>query len=206
VTLLAETLAHLERPPSVLVSASTIRVYGDRGDEALTEESEPGTDFPAEVVKVREAAATDLARAAGARVVNLRLGVILGSVLPVLATPFRLGAGGPIGSGRQHCSWVTLDDVVGAILHAIRTPALEGPVNVVSPAPVRNAELARTLGRVLRRPAVVRVPARVAKLALGEIGETLLASRRVEPRRLSQTGFRFLHGELERALRYELGR
>ncbi len=207
--LLAETLAGLSGPPGVMVSASAVGYYGDRGNELLREESEPGSDFLAEVCKAWEAAA-DPARGAGIRVVHPRMGIVLstkggalGRTLPI----FKLGVGGRIGSGRQWWSWVTLDDVVGIIIHALEDGSVEGPVNVGSPNPLTNAEYTKVLGKVLNRPAVFPLPAPVARLALGEVADALLlASQRMEPAKLKETGYEFRHPELEGALRHLLGR
>ena len=206
---LAEALLRLERPPRLLVSASAVGYYGDRGSEILREDSSPGPGFLAEVCREWEAA-TDPAARAGIRVVRLRIGMVLsrrGGALGAMLTPFRLGAGGPVGSGVQWVSWIAIDDLVGAILHALATESLAGPVNAVAPEPVTNRELARTLGRVLRRPALLPLPAVAARLLFGQMAdELLLASARVEPARLRATGFTFRHARLEDALRHELGR
>jgi uncharacterized protein (TIGR01777 family) len=207
--LLAETLAGLSTPPGVMVSASAVGYYGDRGDELLREESAPGSGFLAGVCRQWEAAA-DPAREAGIRVVHPRIGVVLspeggalGTTLPI----FKLGGGGRIGSGRQYWSWVTLDDVVRAIIHALNDGSVEGPVNVGSPNPLTNADYTRTLGRVLGRPTVLPLPAPAARIMLGEVADALLlASARMEPARLKETGYEFRHPELEGALRYLLGR
>jgi uncharacterized protein len=208
-TLLATAIASLERPPRVLVSGSAMGIYGDRGDEELDEASPPGRDFLAEVATEWEAATEPAARA-GVRVVKTRTGLVLsprGGALARLVLPFRLGIGGRIGSGRQWVSWIGLRDTVGAIMHAVSTNTLSGPVNVAAPNPVPNAELAATLGRVLRRPAILPVPATALRLVFGEMGEaTLLASQRMRPRRLLESGFAFGYPRLEAALRYELGR
>ena len=206
---LAEALLRLERPPRLLVSASAVGYYGDRGSEILREDSSPGPGFLAEVCREWEAA-TDPAARAGIRVVRLRIGMVLsrrGGALGAMLTPFRLGAGGPVGSGVQWVSWIAIDDLVGATLHALATESLAGPVNAVAPEPVTNRELARTLGRVLRRPALLPLPAVAARLLFGQMAdELLLASARVEPARLRATGFTFRHARLEDALRHELGR
>ena len=206
---LAEALPRLERPPRLLVSASAVGYYGDRGSEILREDSAPGPGFLAEVCREWEAA-TDPAARAGIRVVRRRIGMVLsrrGGALGAMLTPFRLGAGGPVGSGVQWVSWIAIDDLVGAILHALATESLAGPVNAVAPEPVTNRELARTLGRVLRRPALLPLPAVAARLLFGQMAdELLLASARVEPARLRATGFTFRHARLEDALRHELGR
>jgi uncharacterized protein (TIGR01777 family) len=207
--LLAATIVSLARPPRVLVSGSAMGIYGDRGDEELDETSAPGNDFLAEVAGAWEAAAEPAARA-GVRVVKLRTGLVLsprGGALAKLLIPFRLGLGGRVGSGRQWVSWIGLDDAVRAIRHMIETASLSGPVNLAAPGAVTNAELSRTLARVLRRPAILPVPAFAMRLAFGEMGEaTLLASQRMRPRRLLESGFRFRHPTLEAALRHELGR
>ncbi len=206
--LLSSTLAGLEQPPATLVSASAVGFYGNRGDETLTEEGEAGSGFLPQVVRAWEAA-TEPAQAAGIRVVHLRFGIILsptGGALPRMLLPFRLGLGGPVGSGRQFMSWVAIDDAVRAISHAIEAAGLAGPANVASPNGVTNREFARTLGRVLRRPAFCRVPACVIRLVLGEMGsELLLSSVRAVPARLLASGFSFRYPDLEGALRHVLG-
>lgn len=207
--LLCSALARLERPPRVLVSASAIGIYGDRGDALLHEGSEPGTGYLAEVARAWEAA-TAPAAAAGIRVVNLRIGLVLagngGALAPMLAL-FSLALGGPVGSGRQYWSWIDRDDLVGAIHHAIFKDALSGPVNAVAPSPVTNAEFAETLARVLRRPAVLPVPAAAIRLVLGQMGEELLlAGARVQCGKLRAHGFAFQHPNLEGSLRFQLGR
>lgn len=207
--LLCETLAALERPPAVLIAASAIGLYGDAGEAWIDETSAPGSGFLADVCKQWEAA-THPARAAGIRVVNLRIGIALsavGGALARLLTPFRIGAGGRVGDGRQFMSWIALDDLIGAIHHAMFDPSLDGPVNAVAPAPVRNADFTRTLGRVLHRPTVLPLPAAVVRVLLGEMGdEVLLAGARVRPSKLERSNFRFLLPGLEAALRSELGR
>jgi len=222
--LVAETLARLDRRPRVLVSASAVGYYGDRGDEPLTEDSPPGPGFLADVARAWEAAA-DPARASGIRVVHPRLGLVLagqGGALPRMALPFRLGLGGVIGSGRQYWSWIALDDVVRVIELALAafttndlTPVilkkllggLTGAVNVAAPAPATNREFTRVLGRVLRRPTLLPLPAPAVRLLMGEMGEALLlGSTRVLPRQLEHAGFRFRHPDLEGALRAALGR
>jgi hypothetical protein len=206
---LSEALAGLSHPPKVLVAASATGFYGDRGAEVLTEESPPGEGFLAEVCREWEAA-TQAAEQAGIRVVHLRFGMILSpraGALGKMLLPFKLGAGGPMGSGRQYVSWVAIDDAIGAVLHALATEDLRGPINVVAPAPIPSAEFARTLGRVLRRPAVIALPAFAARLAFGEMADALLlASARVMPARLQASGYRFRFPDLEGALRHLLGR
>lgn len=202
--LLAGALAGLDRPPSVLVSGSAVGFYGDRGDEVLTEASGPGDDFLAEVVTAWEEAAAP-ATDAGIRTAFLRTGLVLdadGGVLPRLALPFKLFLGGRLGSGRQWMSWVSLVDEVRAIRFLLDHD-VAGPVNAVGPAPVTNAELAKTLGSVLRRPAVVPVPAFAPRLLLGRemADELLFVSQRVLPTVLEEAGFAFEHPTLESALR-----
>jgi uncharacterized protein (TIGR01777 family) len=201
---LSESLAKLTPPPKVLVSASAIGYYGNRGDEVMRDESLPGLDFLAGVCCDWEAAAKPAAEA-GIRVVHLRFGVILtaaGGALAKMLTPFKLGAGGVIGNGRQWMSWIALDDVVGAIQHALATESLRGPVNTVAPHPVTNREFTRTLGRALGRPTLFSMPAFAARLALGEVADVLLlASQRVEPAKLLASGYRFQFPDLENTLR-----
>lgn len=207
--LLAETLAGLPRPPRVMVSASASGYYGDRGNELLREESAPGTNFLAGVCQEWEAAA-DPVREAGVRVVHPRFGLVLSAESGALGTPlpiFKVGVGGKIGSGRQYWPWVAIDDVVGAILHVLAIESLEGPINVAVPDPPTNAEYTKTLGRVLNRPTIFPLPAPVARVALGQVAdELLLASQRVEPAKLRESGYQFRYPELERALRHLLGR
>jgi uncharacterized protein (TIGR01777 family) len=207
--LLATTIASLAQPPRVLVSGSAMGIYGDRGEEELGETSAVGSDFLAKVATEWEAAAEPAARA-GVRVVKLRTSLVLsprGGALAKLLLPFRMGAGGRVGSGRQWVSWIGLADAVGAITHALGTEALVGPVNLAAPTPVRNVELTETLARVLRRPALVPVPAFVLRLAFGEMVEaTLLASQRIRPQRLLESGYQFRYPTLESALRHEFGR
>jgi uncharacterized protein (TIGR01777 family) len=207
--LLCETLAGLASKPSVLVSASAIGYYGDRGAEVVDESSPPGRGFLAELCQAWEAE-THPARDADVRVVNLRLGVVLsrrGGALAKMLTPFKLGLGGVIGSGQQYLSWVSLDDVVSAIQFALAAAALAGPVNAVAPQPVTNREFTKTLGRVLRRPTVFPMPAFAARWAFGEMAdEMLLSGVRVEPHVLSSAGFAFQHPQLELALRHAIGR
>ena len=207
--LIAETLARLGRKPGVLVSASATGFYGDRGDEVLTEESASGADFLSEVCREWEKA-TLPASQAGIRVVHLRTGVVLsaeGGALAKMLTPFRLGVGGRLGSGRQYMSWIDLEDEVGAIRHAIEEEELRGPVNAVAPRPVTNAEFTRTLGRVLGRPTPLPVPAFAARLAFGEMADALLlSSQRVEPARLLAAGYAFKYPDLEASLLHVLGK
>jgi uncharacterized protein (TIGR01777 family) len=207
--LLSESLAQLGSPPKVLLSASASGYYGDCGDEVLSEEHAPGSTFLAQVCRDWEAATEPAARS-GIRVVKLRIGLVLsraGGALARLLLPFRLGLGGRIGSGRQYFSWVSLEDVVGTILHALMTETLVGPLNVAAPNPVTNREFARTLGLVLRRPTLFPIPAFAARLVLGELAkDLLLASARLAPTRLLATDYRFRYTDLEVAFRYLLGR
>jgi uncharacterized protein (TIGR01777 family) len=201
---LARTIARLTRKPRVLVTASAVGYYGDRGDELLDEGSASGGGFLAGIVRDWEGASQP-ARDAGVRVVPLRFGLVLareGGALARMLPAFRLGAGGALGSGRQWMSWVSLDDAAAAALHALAREELDGPVNVVAPEPVRNAEFADVLGRVLGRPTVVAVPAFALRLAFGEMAdETILASQRVRPAALERAGFSFRHAELTGTLR-----
>lgn len=207
--LLSESLARLTPPPSVLVSASAIGIYGDRGDEVLTEESHLGADFLAATGREWEAATAPAANA-GIRVVRLRFGIVLareGGALPRMAQPFLIGAGGPIGNGRQWMSWVAIEDVVAAILAALADPAYTGAINVVAPEPIRNADFAKGLGRVLHRPALIPAPAFALRILFGEMADAaLLASQRVVPSRLATLGFRHRFPTLEPALHHALGR
>jgi uncharacterized protein (TIGR01777 family) len=209
---LAEALASLRRPPRVLVSASAMGVYGDRGEEVLTEDALPEgapTDFFVELGRDWEGAA-DPASAAGIRVVNPRFGLVLtpaGGALGRMLPAFLLGVGGPLGSGRQWVSWISIDDAVGVIHHALFTEELAGPVNAVAPAPVTSRTFAATLGHVLKRPALLPAPAPALKLLFGEMANTaLLASQRLSPARLLGSGYTFRHPTLEVALRHVLGR
>jgi hypothetical protein len=207
--LLCESLAKLAQPPRVLVCASAIGYYGDRGDEILREESPSGSGFLPDVCRQWEAA-TEPAAQKGIRVVNLRISIVLspaGGALAQMLLPFRMGVGGIMGSGKQYWSWIAIDDLVGTILHALTTDALHGPVNAVTPNPVTNSEFTRILGRVLSRPTLLPMPGFAARLALGEMAdELLLASARVEPARLLATGYAFRYPELEGALRHLLGK
>jgi uncharacterized protein (TIGR01777 family) len=205
--LLSETLSRLKAKPEVLVSASAVGFYGNRADELLTERNSSGSDFLAEVCREWELA-TQPAALAGVRVVNLRFGVIFsgeGGALQKMLLPFRMGVGGKLGSGHQYMSWITIDDAVGAILHAVEKRDLRGPVNVVAPEAATNKEFTKAMGRVLSRPTIFPVPAFAARLAFGEMADaTLLSSQRVEPALLMESGFVFKYPELEGALRHVL--
>lgn len=206
---LVEALLRLPEPPRTLVSASAVGIYGaHRGDEILTERSAPGADFLARVGQGWEAA-TGPAVAAGVRVVNLRFGVVLsdrGGALKKMLPPFRLGLGGPLGSGRQWMSWISREDVLRLIERALTDGAMKGPYNAVAGA-VRNAEFTAALGRVLGRPAVIPVPVFALKLRYGPdmLEATLLASQRAEPARLNALGHAFAHSTVEEALRAVTG-
>ena len=208
-SLLAETLAALSSPPAVLLSGSGIHVYGDRGDEVLPETAGTGTLFLSEVCQAWEAAAQP-AIDAGIRTAFLRTSMVLdghGGALGKLLRLFRLGLGGRLGKGRQWMPWIAIDDEVGAIRFAIDHDDLSGPVNLTAPAPVRNADFTRTLGRVLHRPTVLRIPRVVAKLPLGvgDLAQSLLfSSAKVMPKALVDHGYQFRHPELEPALRAAL--
>lgn len=208
-TLLCEALANAERKPSLLLAASAMGYYGDHGSDVVDEDSLPGDDFLANVCMAWEEATRPAANA-GIRVINMRFGLILsgqGGPLKKMELPFKLGLGGVLGSGNQYMSWVSIHDVVGVMRFAMETPALEGPVNVVSPNPVTNRTFTKTLGRILGRPTILPAPAFALRLALGEMAdELLLASIRVEPRKLLDKGYPFRRPTLEGALRQELGR
>jgi uncharacterized protein (TIGR01777 family) len=207
--LLAEAIAKMPTPPKVMISASASGYYGDRGNELLTEESAPGNNFLAGICQEWEAAA-DPAREAGVRVVHPRFGIVLsteGGALAVTLPIFKLGVGGRIGSGRQYWSWISIDDAVGAVLHALTTDSLSGPVNVTAPDPPTNAEYTKTLGHVLGRPTIFPLPAPAARIMLGEMAdELLLASQRIEPAKLKESGYEYRYPELEGAFRHVLGR
>ena len=205
--LVSDALAGLHRPPATLLAASAIGYYGDRGEETVTEDSAPGEDFLAHVARDWEAA-TAAATRAGIRVVNMRTGVVLttaGGALPKMLPAFRLGLGGPVGSGNQYLSWIVLDDIINAILHLLGNPNLVGPVNMTAPTPLTNRDFAKTLGKVLGRPAVVTVPAFALRIAFGTDGAAMVQSgQRVLPARLVASGFRFSFREVEPALRHLL--
>jgi len=207
--LLSKVLAGLESPPPVLISGSAIGYYGDRGDEVLDERSPAGTGFLADVVQSWEGA-TKAAEEADIRVVHARTGIALsssGGVLGLMARPFSLGIGGRLGDGEQYMSWVDVDDWIGMVLHAIRTPGLTGPMNLTAPTPVTNAEFTETLGSVMKRPTAISVPARAVDTLSGEAGRSLaLEGQRVMPAVAQQAGYGFLSEGLETALRFQLGR
>jgi uncharacterized protein (TIGR01777 family) len=204
---LADALARLEAKPRVLVCASAVGWYGDRGNAVLDETAAPGTGFLAETCREWEAAAHP-AREAGIRVVWTRFGIVVtarGGALAAMLPAFRLGLGGPLGSGKQWMSWVAIDDVADAVDHVLINDEIVGPVNVTSPEAVTNETWTRTLGRVLGRPTVLRVPAFALRLLPGNMAdEALLASARVIPRRLRETGYAFQEPSLEGAFRKAL--
>ena len=206
-TLLSEAIAELSRPPAVFISASAIGYYGNRGDEELTETSPPGNDFLASVC-VEWEAATRPAVEKGIRTVITRFGVILdrdGGALAKMLTPFRMGIGGRVGDGRQWMSWIALDDVINALEFLLLDSTVHGPVNIVAPNPVTNAEFTKTLGRVLSRPTFLPVPAFGARFAFGELADALLlSSQRVEPAVLTERGFAPYWPRLEPALQHLL--
>ena len=205
--LVSDALAGLRRPPATLLAASAIGYYGDRGEEAVSEESAPGADFLAHVARDWEAATAPATRA-GIRVVNTRNGVVLttsGGALAKMLPAFRLGLGGTVGSGNQYLSWIVLDDIINAILHLLGNPNLVGPVNMTAPTPLTNRDFAKTLGKVLGRPAVVPVPAFALRMVFGTEGAAMVQSgQRVLPARLIGSGFRFSFSEVEPALRHLL--
>ncbi len=191
-TLLAKSLATLQRPPRVLVSASAVGYYGDRGPELLTEDSPAGSGYLPTVCREWEAATAPAAEK-GIRVVRLRIGIVLspkGGALAKMLTPFRAGLGGPLGSGTQYMSWIALEDLCRMFLHSIRTESITGPANAVAPAPVTNNEFTKELAMALHRPAVFRMPHLAARLAFGEMADALLfSSARVVPEKMQASGF-----------------
>ena len=205
-TLLAETLAGLDAPPSVLACASAGGFYGDRGDALLNEDAAPGTGFMATATKEWEDA-TGPAASAGIRVVNLRIGVVLtaaGGMLSRVLPIFKLGLGGRLGSGTQYMSWLTRSDVTSATVWTLEHENLSGPVNVNSPNPVTNSEFTRALGRSLRRPAVFVVPGFALRIMQGDLSEVVTSSARMDSARLRESGFEFQHPEIDGALRWAL--
>jgi uncharacterized protein len=206
-TLLADSLSRLRRPPVTFISASAIGYYGVEADAPTDESGAPGNDFLATVVQQWEAAA-EAARAALIRVVHPRIGLVLsrnGGALARMLPFFRFGLGGRLGSGRQWMSWISMRDLTRAFLHIIDTSQMRGAVNLVAPNAVQNTEFTKTLGKVLHRPTILPVPRLALKLVYGAMAEgTILASQRVVPRALTDSGFVFEHPSLEEALRYEL--
>jgi uncharacterized protein (TIGR01777 family) len=200
---LVDALAHLKQPPRAFVCASAIGFYGERGDEVLTESSGHGNDFLAILSRAWEGEASRAA-ASGIRTVMMRFGIVLsldGGALPRMLTPFRFGAGGRLGSGKQWMSWIALEDVVRVLRLAMDDMSWNGPVNLVAPEPVRNAEFTRVLASVLHQPAIFPAPALALRLALGEMADALLlSSQRVQPECLKQYGYTFRYENLEAAL------
>jgi uncharacterized protein (TIGR01777 family) len=204
---LVAALTGLDRPPAVLVCASAIGYYGDRGNDPLSESSAAGTDFLARVCQAWEEEARQ-AEKSGIRVVSVRIGVVLGrdgGALPQMLLPFKLGLGGRIGSGRQFMSWIHIDDLVGILLHAATRSDMRGPVNGVAPQAVTNREFTATLAGILRRPAFLAVPATVLRVTLGEFADVLLGSQRVAPEKILRAGYTFTYPGLKDALRNLLG-
>jgi uncharacterized protein len=204
---LVNAIAKMDTRPRVLISASAIGYYGNRGDEPVTEKSDPGTDFLADLAKDWENEALK-AEELGVRVALLRFGIILakqGGALPQMMLPFRFGLGGKLGSGRQWTSWITLEDVVAIIRVALRSVSWKGPVNLVAPGAVRNSDFTRALAKVMHRPAIFAAPAFALRLAMGEMAETLLGGTRVQPQVLEQHSYQFLHADVEEALKAILG-
>lgn len=208
-TFLSQSLAQLNDPPKVLLCASAIGFYGDRGDEVLDENSAAGSGFLAELCRDWEAS-TDAARQSGIRVVNARIGISLspkGGALGQMLLPFQFGAGGDIGDGKQYMSWISIDDVAQAIVFCIETDSISGPVNLTAPQPVPNSRFTKALGAVLHRPTIIPMPAFAARLALGEMAdELLLSSARVMPKKLQEAGFSFSYPEIEGALRHVISK
>jgi uncharacterized protein (TIGR01777 family) len=205
---LVNTLKSLEKRPAVLVVASAVGFYGDRGDEELLEDSAPASTFLAEVCVAWEAEALR-SRDLGLRVATARTGIVLspdGGALPRMLPPFRLGLGGQLGNGRQWMPWIHVDDVVGLLLHAARTEAVDGPMNVVAPNPVTNKVFTKTLGKTLRRPTLLPVPRFGLRAAFGEMSQILMASQRALPRVAQNTGYGFRYPELRPALDACLGK
>jgi len=204
---LATAVAKLDQPPAVMVCASAVGYYGNRPGEQLDESSEPGDGFLAEVAEQWEASCSP-ATEAGIRVVNARLGVVVDRDDALIARQLplaRIGLGGHVGNGKQHISWVAIEDAIGAILHAIDTPNISGPLNVTAPNPVTNKYFARALSRAVGRPALGWMPGLLAKLVFGEMGrELILTDQDVRPSRLLESGFEFAHPEVESALQAAL--
>lgn len=208
-SLLAQRLAALAKPPKVFVCASAIGIYGDRGDTLLDEDSEVGKGFLEDVaVDWEEACAPALQ--SGIRVVNARIGIVLaqdGGALEKMLTPFKMGVGGKVGTGKQYMSWISLEDVVRALIYCIDRADIVGPVNLTAPNPVTNEVFTKALGRVVHRPTLLPVPKFAIRTLFGEMGKTLLlSSTRVVPKKLQQSGFHFVHQTPESAMRFELNR
>lgn len=203
---LVEAIGEAKSKPGVLVCASAVGYYGNRGEEELTEEAGPGNDFLAEVCQAWEAEALR-AEEHGVRVVMPRIGMVLGrggGALRPMLIPFKMGLGGPVGSGKQWMPWVHIDDVIGIILHAIEFANVKGPVNATAPTPVGNRDFTKTLAQVLKRPAFLPAPAFGLRILFGEFADLLLTSQRILPKRIQETGYKFRHPTLEEALRATL--
>ncbi len=204
---LCRQLAKLHQPPKILINASAMGFYGDRGMEILTEDSSGGDDFLAETCRQWEAAAEE-AIPLGMRVVKLRIGLVLsskGGALASMLTPFKLGLGGVLGSGKQYMSWIMLDDLLQVILYVLNHETLCGPINAATPNPVTNEEFTKTLGRLLHRPTLLTIPAFLLRIILGEMADALfLSGKRMAPMRLLASGYDFLHPELDQALKSDL--
>lgn len=200
---LVESIKKAASKPKVLISASAIGYYGAHGDEYVTEDTPPASDFLAKVCKAWEAEAMK-AQELGIRVVLIRIGGVLesdGGALPKMMTPFKFFLGGPIGSGKQWFSWIHRDDVVSIIKYALESESVSGPVNAVSPNPVTNKEFSSALGKALHKPSWLAVPAFVIKLTLGELGGMLLTGQRVMPEKILRSGYKFKYSNLEDALK-----
>jgi uncharacterized protein (TIGR01777 family) len=201
---LVNGLRRLDKPPSLLISASAVGFYGNRGDEELDESSPPGSGFLPEVCQAWE---SEAARASdtGIRAVSLRIGVVLssrGGALGQMLLPFKMGMGGPLGSGKQWLSWIHIEDVVGAIRFLMDQPESAGAFNATAPEPVRQADFAKALGKALHRPAFLPAPAHVLRLVLGEMSQLLLEGQKVHPQRLVNMGYKFKHPTLLPALKH----
>jgi uncharacterized protein (TIGR01777 family) len=206
---LCDSLVSLDRPPEVLVSASAVGYYGDRGDEVLSEESNPGDGFFPEVCREWEEA-TEKAISSGIRVLNIRIGLVLsssGGILRRILGPFRIGIGGKIGSGKQYISWIALDDLLGIVLHTISNKSMSGALNAVSPNPIANRDFTRILGKILSRPTLISIPSFAARMAFGELADAaLLSSVRVLPTKLLRSGYEFRFPKIEQAFIHTLGK
>ncbi len=206
--LLCEAIEQMKKPPKVLINASAVGYYGDTGHRLVNEDEPSGKGFLPSVCTEWEAAA-DISKEKGVRIVKLRIGLVLsrkGGVLKKLLTPFKMGAGGIVGSGKQYMSWITLEDLVAVIQHVISNETIEGPLNAVAPNPVNNREFTKTLGKVLHRPTLLPLPAFMARLLLGEMAdELLLSGTRVDDGRLLGSGYQFRHPDLKEALQSLLG-
>lgn len=200
---IVDALREADPKPRVLVCASAVGIYGSRGDEPLTEESSLGSDFLAEICRDWEKEAL-AAKALGIRVVCARMGIVLspdGGALASIRPAYRLGVGGPLGSGKQWMPWIHIEDVVGILLHAGNRSEVEGPLNVCAPEPIRNADFSRALGRVMHRPSLFRAPAAALRIALGDLADVVLASTRAIPTKAIATGYTFRFTSLEEALK-----